>query len=342
MRCHVVLLLVVAIVGAGLLSGCPRPQPGEVAAGAPDPGEMAATPQEPEAGAEPVKVRFTYSNKTCYLPVIIAYEEGYYKEEGLQVEPKIVTGGIESAEAMVGAQADLGTMGDAPTAIALTKSEDIRVICNQALGTKMHSIVTHDAAGIKTPRDLEGKKVAVQLGSSTHGGFLMYCKKNGIDPDTINFVSLSPRDFPQAMVAKQVDVVVGSEPWPGNTVAECRECHEFANLGDVGSNFPLPILARKSFLDEHPGLAARVVQATQRACDLATSDPDKAAEILARASGVPVERERKNMEAYEWATALDEATVDGLRQMAQFLLEQKKIDRLPDFDTVIDRRGFEG
>ena len=323
------------LTGIALLPGCPKPPPAPTPAATPGPAAEAPA-------AAPVKVRFTYSNKTCYLPVVVAYEEGYYKEEGLEVEPKIVTGGIESAEAMVGAQADLGTMGDAPTAIALARSEDIRIICNQALGTKMHSIVTHDSAAIKAPSDLEGKRVAVQLGSSTHGGFLMYCQKHGIDPDTIDFVSLSPRDFPQAMVAKQVDVVVGSEPWPGNTMAQCRECHEFANLEDVGSSFPLPILARRAFLDEHPELATRVVRATQRACDLANSEPDKAAEILARASGVPAERERKNMDAYEWTTAMDEPTVDGLKLMAQFLLEQKKIDGLPDFDTVIDRRGLEG
>jgi len=142
------------------------------------------------------------------------------------------------------------------------------------------------------------------------------------------------------MVAKQVDVVVGSEPWPGNTMAECKQCHEFANLEGVGSSFPLPILARKAFLDEHPGVAAKIVKATQRACEMAAADPDKAAEILAKVSGVPVERERKSLDAYECATALDDATVGDLKRMAEFLLEQKKIDRLPDFDKAIDRSGF--
>lgn len=292
-------------------------------------------------GGEPIEVRFTYSEKACYLPVVFAVEEGLYEAEGLKIVPKIVTGGIESAEAMISGQADLGTMGDAPTAIVLSRSKDMRLIANQANGERMHRIVVRDDSGIKEPKDLEGKRVAIQLGSSTNGGFLLYCKRHGVDPAKIKFVSLSPKDFPEAMIAKQVDAMAGSEPWPGNVMAKCKESHELANLEGLGSCYPQPILANAKFLSEHPTVAAAIVRATEKAIEAIAADPQHAAEVLAGKSGVPAERELKSMQDYDFVTELDEVTLASLGMTAEFLKEQKKIDTVPDIRALMDRSGLD-
>lgn len=320
-------LLLSAGLVAGLVTGCSRP-----------PAQTSAPP----AGAkpEPIEVRFTYSEKACYLPVVVAVEKGFYEEEGLKVVPKIVTGGIESAEALVSGQADLGAMGDAPTVIAMSKAEDIRLVCTQALGTRMHTIVVRNDTGIQEPRDLEGKRLAVQMGSSTHGGLLRYLDANGVDASKIEFVALSPRDFPEAMVAKQVDAIAGSEPWPGNTLATCKESREFANLENLGSNYPLPIIARGKFLDEHPAVAGAVCRATQKAVDLIKSDAKAAAAVLAARSGVPVERELKAAADYDFLADTPGSVIDSLKLIAGFLKEQGKIQAVPDIDKAIDRSGL--
>ncbi len=272
------LVSAVILVSALLMSGCPKPETTTVPTAPTGQGPSVEAPAPP--AAEKVPVRFTWSDKACYAPVIVAFEEGYYAEEGLEVDPKPVTGGIESAELLISGQADLGTMGDAPACIALSRSDKLRLICDQADGIRMHRIVVHNASGIKEPKDFEGKRVAVQQGSSTHGGFLAYCKANGIDTAKLTFVPLSPKDFPEAMVTKQVDLVAGSEPWPGNVMAACKDCAEFANLEGLGSIYPLPVLARQQLLAEHPDLAARVVRATRKGAELCKSDPDKAAQII--------------------------------------------------------------
>jgi ABC-type nitrate/sulfonate/bicarbonate transport system substrate-binding protein len=204
----------------------------------------------------------------------------------------------------------------------------------------MHRIVVRNDSGIKQPRDLEGKRVADQMGSSTHGGLLLYCKKNLVDPAKIKFVSLSPRDFPEAMIAEQVDAIVGSEPWPGNVMSKCKDCTEFANLKDLGNSYPLPIIARSSFLTEHPEAARAIVAGTRRAVELIKSDPGRAAQVIANVSGLPVEREQKAMADYDWSVELDEAVLESLKLTAQFLKEQKKIEAVPDLVGLLDRSGF--
>jgi sulfonate transport system substrate-binding protein len=332
------LMLVVLVAVALVLGGCSKPAgTGDAANVVADPAKAAGQAK----GGEAVEVRFTYSEKACYYPVVVAVEEGLYEAEGLKVVPKIVTGGIESAEALVSGQADMGTMGDAPTVICLSRSKDMRLICNQATGERMHRIVVREGGGIAGPKDLEGKKVAVQMGSSTHGALLLYCKKHGVDVSKISFVSLSPKDFPEAMIAKQVDAIAGSEPWPGNVLAKCKGSKELANLAGLGNNYPLPVLASTRFLSAHPEAAAAIVRATRKAAELIAKDPQRAAEVLARKSGISVERERKAMDDYEFPVELDEVTLGSLVQTAEFLKAQKKIETVPDVKALVDRTGLD-
>ena len=325
-------LLIVGLAAAAVcIGGCARPQavsPETTAETAPRPGAEAAPP---------VQVRLTYSEKTCYLPVVIAVNEGFYEAQNLKIIPKIVTGGIESAEAVVGGQADLAVLGDAPTIIAMSRTPRLRLILTQALGTRMHRIVVHNDSGIAAPGDLAGKRVAVQLGSSTHGGFLRYCHKHGVDDSTINFIALSPRDFPEAMMAEQVDAIAGSEPWPGNTLAVCKDCRELANLEGLRSTYPLSIIGRGKFLDAHPGVASAIQRGTQKAVEFIHADPERASRLLSEKSGVSAERELKAMQDYEWLADIPDSVIDSLNLIAEFLKEQGKIDAIPDIEAAIDR-----
>lgn len=221
------------------------------------------------------------------MPVVIAIDQGYYEKRGLAIQHQKVVGGIEAAEALVAGSADIGVMGDAPAVIALSRSEKVHMVTCQTTGDRMHRIVVRDGSGIHEPADFAGRRLAIQQGSSTHGGFMQYCKKHGVDYSSVTVVAISPRDFPEAMVAGQVDFIAGSEPWPGNVLAACENCHEFANLEGLGSNYPQVILGHESFLSAHPEAVAAIIEGTQEAVDFINAEPDRAAEIIARAPAFP-------------------------------------------------------
>ena len=289
------------------------------------------TQQEPHIAAEVlVKVRIAVQDKTCYLPVIIAIDQGYYERRGLDVQHLKVVGGIEAAEALVAGSADIGVMGDAPAVIALSRSEKVYMVTCQTTGDRMHRIVVRDDSGIKEPADFAGKRLAIQQGSSTHGGLMQYCKKHGVDYNSISVVPISPRDFPEAMAAGQIDFIAGSEPWPGNVLSACDRCHEFANLAGLGSNYPQMILGHESFLRAHPEAVAAIIESTQEAVDFINAEPDRAVAILSSRSGVPVDRERAAMADYEYLVGMPQSVIDSMVLTADFLKEQGKIDTVPD------------
>lgn len=328
--------LLVGLAAVVLLAGCSRQQP---------PAEQA--PEVAPDVAEPVTVRLTYSEKTCYAPVIVAVERGYYADEGLTVEKKVVTGGIESAEAITSGQVDVAALGDAPTVICMARSPKVRLLAPLGDGERMHRIVVRSDAGIDEPADLAGKRLAVQHGSSTHGGLLLYLQEHGVDPGSVDLVSISPRDFPEAMSTGQIDAAAGSAPWPQNVLASCEECELFANMEGLGNTYPLLLLVREEFVDERPEAARAVVRATQKAVGWIEEHPGATAELLSRRSGVEAEREREMLRDYDFGTDLTPSVIDSLEMTARFLKAQGRIDEVPDIrervaDVDITSPGSDG
>ncbi len=317
-----VIVALILMTLALLLTGCPPAQ---------EPAQQPPDDPLPAEMAEPVTI--TYSQKTCYAPVIVAVRRGLYEDAGLAVETKVVTGGIQSAEALVSGQADVAALGDAPAIISLARSPKVKLLSLLGDGERMHRIVARDAAAISGPQDLAGKRLAVQHGSSTHGGVLLYLKEHGVDPADVELVSLSPRDFPEAMNAGQIDAAAGSAPWPQNVMEACDDCSILANLEGLGNTYPLPLVAREKFVSECPDAARSLVEATREAGEWVSEHPDEAAEIISAGSGLPPEREREMLKDYRWRTELTRETLESLRMTAQFLKDRGRLDEVPDFEA---------
>ncbi len=281
-------------------------------------------------------MRLAYGKKIHYAPQIIALKQGYFDEEGLAVEAKAVQAGIQAAEALASGSADIAVMGDAPGIIAASKVP-VKIVASYGGGENMHRIVAGPKSGIKKPADLKGKRVAIQMGSSTHGGFLAFLAKHGLSTADLELVPLNPRDMPEAMITNQIDAGVGSEPWPTNIEEKVKGSYQVATLSGLGNNYPLVMLVSEPYAEEHPDAVAAALRATQKAVDFMHEHPEEAAALISETTGVPAERERKIMDTLEWGVVLDDATVESLKQTAEFLHSQEKIDEVPDWGRVIDK-----
>jgi len=290
---------------------------------------------------ESVALRLAYGKKIHYAPQIVALKKGYFAQKGLRVEPKAVQAGIQAAEALTSGSADVAVMGDAPGIIAAASGMPVKIVASYGGGEKMHRIVAAPGSGIRLPFDLKGKRVGIQTGSSTHGGFLLFLEKNGLSSSDLELVPLNPSDMPEAMLTKQIDAGVGSEPWPSNIEERVEGSYEVATLSGLGNTYPLVMLVTERYASQHPTAVVAALRATQQAVDFMHHDPAAAAALIAESTGVPLARERKIMDTLQWGVVLDDATVDSLKQTAQFLRSQEKTTHLPDWEKTIDRSFIE-
>jgi len=160
------------------------------------------------ASAPLTKISFgmpTTPPNVVHITPWVAKEQGFFADEGLDVEISTFEGGIYVYRNIVGGGLDAGAGAGAAAVVSAGKKAGFKAIFSPA--PKFSSTLTA-RANIKTLQDLKGKKIGVQ----EVGGFAdvlsrMVLAKAGIKPDEVSFVPIASADVPP-LLAGQIDTAV--------------------------------------------------------------------------------------------------------------------------------------
>jgi len=135
----------------------------------------------------------------------VAKEQGFFTDEGLDVEITTFEGGIYVIRNVVSGALDAGAGVGASVAVSVAKKAGIKAIYGSA--PRFASTMTV-RSNIKTLQDLKGKKIGVQ----EIGGFAdvlsrMVLAKAGIKPEEVTFIPIASADVPP-LLAGAIDTAV--------------------------------------------------------------------------------------------------------------------------------------
>src|SRR3546814_820244 len=108
------------------------------------------------AAAEPFKVG--YIRVMDDAQAIAAYEGGFYKKHGLDVQLVEFKSGTDLIKAIVGGQLDTGVLGFTNAASWSSRGADLKVVSGAQRG--FHALVVREDVGINTVSDLKGHTLA--------------------------------------------------------------------------------------------------------------------------------------------------------------------------------------
>ena len=116
------------------------------------------------------------------LPFRIAIAKGFFKDQGLTVEPIFVRGGPTALAALISGDVDFASIGGAQAAIrSRAKGLDVHIIASQSNYTNYTLLGSKQA---KTVEDLRGKIIGVTgAGAFSDFAIRIYLKRNNLDPD---------------------------------------------------------------------------------------------------------------------------------------------------------------
>ncbi|MFG1324319.1 ABC transporter substrate-binding protein [Xanthobacter variabilis] len=125
-----------------------------------------------------------------YLPLTIAERKGYFKDEGLDVTINDFGGGAKSLQALIGGSVDAVTGAYEHTIRMQAKGQDIVSVIELGRFPGIVLVAGKDT-GIKSVKDLKGKKVGVTApGSSTNFFVNFLLAKDGLKPEDVSFVGV--------------------------------------------------------------------------------------------------------------------------------------------------------
>ncbi|HYD07117.1 MAG TPA: ABC transporter substrate-binding protein [Reyranella sp.] len=151
-----------------------------------------------------------------YLPLTIAEQLGYFKEEGLNVKISDFAGGSVALRAVVGGSADVVSGAYEHTVSLQSKKQYFQAFVAQGrLPQIAFGVATSKAGSIKSFKDLKGLKIGVSApGSSTHNLVKQMLTLGGLDPNkdvSVIGVGLGATAI-GALKSGQVDAVSNTDP----------------------------------------------------------------------------------------------------------------------------------
>lgn len=140
-----------------------------------------------------------------HLSPWVAMEQGFFKQEGLDVEISTFEGGIYVVRNVVSGSLDAGAGAGASVAVSVAKKAGVKAI--YGLAPRFASTMTVRSE-VKNLQDLKGKKIGVQ----EVGGFAdilsrMVLRKAGLKPEDVNFVPIASADVPP-LLAGAIDTAI--------------------------------------------------------------------------------------------------------------------------------------
>jgi len=281
---------------------------------------------------EPV-VRFAYQDRVADAASIIAVDKGFFDEEGVSVKTLVFSSGPACSETLLAGSADIGTMGDTTSIIAVSRAP-VKIIASHGGGENRHRIIVTADSPIRSPSDLVGKRLAVKKGTSTYGGLLAWAKSAGLDLSKVKVTEMRPGDMADALLSGALDAIVASEPTP--SVVEERGGRELSTLGGLGNNYPILLVARSEFLRDHPDAVVRFLRGLLRAAAFIEHHPDEAVQIVAAKTGLSSTALRRAMSHHYYRVQVDEITRSSLENTAGFIADQGIITHVPMLSGAID------
>lgn len=300
-----------------------------------------------------LKARIGVLRLSSSAPVFIAQDKGYFREAGLEVELKFFDAAQPIAVATTSGDVDFGVTAFTAGLYNLAGKGVLKVIGGMSREKAGYPLIGYFAsnnayaAGLKTPKDLAGKRVAMtQVGSSFHYSLGLLADKYGFKLSEVKIVPLqSLSNAAAALKGETVDAAL----LPISTARKLMDDGGAKFLGWVGDETPWQLgavfaspktLTNKALVTKLLGALAKadreyhdVILASMKDGKAPINDETKPLlEIIAKYTNLPVEQVVGNCAYIDADGKLDVKNVDN---QIKWLQDQGFVDKGFDANTII-------
>jgi len=220
-----------------------------------------------------------------YAPMYVAFEKGYFKDEGLKVNLVNGLGADKTMTALLSNECDIGFMGpEASIYVYNEGQQDYAVNFAQLTQRAGNFLVSRDPNEDFSWENIKGKTViGGRAGGMPQMVFEYILKKQGMDPKN-DLTIIQNIDFgltTQAFSSGQGDYTIEFEP--AATALELEGAGKVvASLGVESGKVPYTAFsAKKSYIEKNPEVIQSFTNAIQKGLDyVSTHTPEEIAKVI--------------------------------------------------------------
>ncbi len=298
----------------------------------------------------------TIAYQDMVVPYRVAQEaKELEKATGYKITWKQFGGGGEVIKAMASGAVQVGEVGSAGIAAAVSRGEPMELFWILDDIGDAEALVAKNGSGINTVADLKGKKIAVPFNSTTHFHLLVALEQAKVNPADVQILNLRP---PEVRAAWQRGDIQATFIWDPVLADAKKDGKVIMTSGKISASTGKATfdgyVVNRDWAKANNDFLVKFVKIMAAADDRyrknkakwTTGSPEIAA--VAKWSGAKPEEAPSSIALYQFPTASEQATkwlgggknsiaAKALAATAEFQLTQKQIEKvLPDYSVVVN------
>ncbi|WP_349631764.1 ABC transporter substrate-binding protein [Bradyrhizobium liaoningense] len=233
------------------------------------------------AFAETVNLRFSWKLKGEYAFFYLGQKKDIYRDAGIDVNLGEGAGAQSALAAVVQGREDLAVVPGIFAITAIQKGMPVKIVALYQPAAPV-VLLSHRESPVVRPADLEGKTIASAVGETSTAYLDVFCSRNGIDCSKIKKINMDSQIRISQFMQGKVDVV-GVYRTSDLPLLREKTGSNFAvlDLPEFGLAVPgLAVVARVDAVEKNAAVLRRFFVATDKAIEMARSEPDAAAAAL--------------------------------------------------------------
>ena len=242
--------------------------------------DQRSTDQDP---VELAKVTFATNSPASVPQFPVAAQQGFWEQNGLDVEIILNITGPENLNALYGGQADFALIAETPAAASALQGADLAVIAD-ITHLSGNTIITRKDAGIETIEDLEGKKIGLPFGTTMSYLLGLVLNAAGLSSDDVTAVNIALPVLASAISSGDVDAVLAFDTFYMPIEAALGD--QYSDIFFPGFVVHFLIATTPSYIEENRPNVEAFLQSLIDANDFVLSNSEEAqADVVEWADG---------------------------------------------------------
>ncbi|MFE9923378.1 ABC transporter substrate-binding protein [Streptomyces sp. NPDC005774] len=270
-------------------------------------------------------------------PLYLGEKKGFFSERGLKLSISSAQGGAAIVPGVASGQFEFGFSNTTSLLIAQSNSVPVKGVANGNASTGVQgedfaAITVKGDSPIKSAKDLEGKKVAVNtLKNTMELGVRASVIKSGGDPDKVNFVEMAFDQMPAALDGGQIDAAMVVEP--ALATIKGQGGREIASpMVDIAPDLTISLyFTSTQYAQKNPEVVKKFQEATAESLAYADSHPDEVREIVTTYTKIPP-AVLEQVTLPKWPTDPNRASIEQLVKLGK---EGDLFKQTPDLDKLL-------
>jgi sulfonate transport system substrate-binding protein len=270
----------------------------------------------------------------------IAENNGYFKDEDLDVRYLDFDQGPPALDALRDGRADLTSSGELPIVRSIIRGDKIYILAEMESDFGKNIIARRDR-NINSPADLSGKKIGVTKGTVNEFQLIALLETNGISENDVTLIDVPFADSIKTFNSGTIDAISARQ----TSITELEK--QFGDQGIVFSTegiytFRFLVVANQEFTNQHPDIIEKVLRSLVRAEKFAKENPTETYSITADYMQTDPKIIKQGWEKYSFYISLSQPIFITLEDEARWLIERDPdLGRFPNFLDFIYFKGLE-